>query len=675
MLQVDPTAEPEVVEASYRALSKKYHPDRNRNPGADSRMSQINSAYDVLRDPLKRQDYDQLRNSSRFISNPPTTRPAPTPAATASASPSRPTSTSASSGSASNGRPASSTNGASNGRSGPSVSNNNGANGGAYRTSANGKGNGPKVASRPNHSFYAEKGFPWGRWLLVIILLAIAMVGGFFLAKTFLDNPTVSSVIPGLPQSDQTLVAGSTPRSTRAPVATSASSPLATGQLTREQVSSYLNNPELYEGRVNEAILAGDSLQLQIRLSRGGRVVNGLETSSASSSTDELDMLRQSELTAYTLMYSLFGRFPDLKTINLSLSDPGDDKKLVYRARIPRALAYSFSPWRGTMDPKTLKQQDFINAAQEDRLLAHLGGPVDDTVRSRINQPDKDNLEAELATWDLQSNAIKVSLDSNGAIVGYFAVRPDDEKLADYARIFYALYTRFPGLDRIQVQDTVPGTAAKFSRASNRALFNRINPMEWAQQTFDSHARELLDTLPASLTSPSLNPPPNAGGETQINPGDNILVKNWQIVNPGTTVRLPQISSFNTARGQFVLVRVLLKNRQIEPQWPLPNAFFSMADAQGRIYQPDPIATIAYVLDVERKAPPGPVEQNKDLEMKLIFDIPINASGLRLLFQDGELRASLPLTSQQTPTPVPAGPSILAGTPTPLRTPANSPKP
>lgn len=63
VLQVDPSAEPEVIEAAYKALVKKYHPDRNRAPEAEHRMAQINMAYDVLGDADKRRDYNLIRDS------------------------------------------------------------------------------------------------------------------------------------------------------------------------------------------------------------------------------------------------------------------------------------------------------------------------------------------------------------------------------------------------------------------------------------------------------------------------------------------------------------------------------------------------------------------------------------------------------------------------------------
>ncbi len=61
ILQVDPKAEPEVIEGAYRRLARKYHPDVNKHPDAAQRMKEINLAYEVLSDPQKRAAYDRSR--------------------------------------------------------------------------------------------------------------------------------------------------------------------------------------------------------------------------------------------------------------------------------------------------------------------------------------------------------------------------------------------------------------------------------------------------------------------------------------------------------------------------------------------------------------------------------------------------------------------------------------
>jgi len=58
-LQVHTDAEQEIIEAAYKRLARKYHPDINRTTDATLRMQQINEAYEVLADPEKRALYDQ----------------------------------------------------------------------------------------------------------------------------------------------------------------------------------------------------------------------------------------------------------------------------------------------------------------------------------------------------------------------------------------------------------------------------------------------------------------------------------------------------------------------------------------------------------------------------------------------------------------------------------------
>lgn len=59
-LKVARNAPPEIIRAAYKALSQKYHPDRNPNNAEAARiMAIINTSYDVLSDPIKRREHDQ----------------------------------------------------------------------------------------------------------------------------------------------------------------------------------------------------------------------------------------------------------------------------------------------------------------------------------------------------------------------------------------------------------------------------------------------------------------------------------------------------------------------------------------------------------------------------------------------------------------------------------------
>jgi curved DNA-binding protein len=59
-LEVPRTASQEDIRRAYRKLARKYHPDVNKEPGAEDRFKQISEAYEVLRDEEKRARYDRL---------------------------------------------------------------------------------------------------------------------------------------------------------------------------------------------------------------------------------------------------------------------------------------------------------------------------------------------------------------------------------------------------------------------------------------------------------------------------------------------------------------------------------------------------------------------------------------------------------------------------------------
>jgi len=68
VLNVAPDAEPVVVEAAYKALIKKYHPDQAVDGPVPRNATAINEAFAVLKDPAKRADYDhRLWNKQQAI--------------------------------------------------------------------------------------------------------------------------------------------------------------------------------------------------------------------------------------------------------------------------------------------------------------------------------------------------------------------------------------------------------------------------------------------------------------------------------------------------------------------------------------------------------------------------------------------------------------------------------
>jgi curved DNA-binding protein CbpA len=63
VLQVDPEAEDEVIQAAYRRLAQKYHPDRSSGQEAIDRMVAINRAWEAIGEPATRADFDRTRRS------------------------------------------------------------------------------------------------------------------------------------------------------------------------------------------------------------------------------------------------------------------------------------------------------------------------------------------------------------------------------------------------------------------------------------------------------------------------------------------------------------------------------------------------------------------------------------------------------------------------------------
>src|SRR5689334_17954856 len=60
ILGVERDATQDDIKKAYRQLARKFHPDINKEDGAEAKFKEIGEAYEALGDPEKRAAYDQL---------------------------------------------------------------------------------------------------------------------------------------------------------------------------------------------------------------------------------------------------------------------------------------------------------------------------------------------------------------------------------------------------------------------------------------------------------------------------------------------------------------------------------------------------------------------------------------------------------------------------------------
>ncbi|WP_116201798.1 DnaJ C-terminal domain-containing protein [Amycolatopsis circi] len=67
LLGVSRTASQDEIQKAYRKLARKYHPDVNKDPGAEEKFKAVSEAYDVLSEPDKRKRYDAFGKDFRQV--------------------------------------------------------------------------------------------------------------------------------------------------------------------------------------------------------------------------------------------------------------------------------------------------------------------------------------------------------------------------------------------------------------------------------------------------------------------------------------------------------------------------------------------------------------------------------------------------------------------------------
>ncbi len=59
-LEISEGASESEIKKAYRKLARQYHPDVNKDPEAEDKFKEINSAYEILSDKQKKSQYDQM---------------------------------------------------------------------------------------------------------------------------------------------------------------------------------------------------------------------------------------------------------------------------------------------------------------------------------------------------------------------------------------------------------------------------------------------------------------------------------------------------------------------------------------------------------------------------------------------------------------------------------------
>lgn len=74
VLGVTPDATPQEIKRAYRRLARLHHPDLHKE-ALDDHIKRLNEAYEVLRDPQKRANFDAQLARSRHSKRPSQTGP------------------------------------------------------------------------------------------------------------------------------------------------------------------------------------------------------------------------------------------------------------------------------------------------------------------------------------------------------------------------------------------------------------------------------------------------------------------------------------------------------------------------------------------------------------------------------------------------------------------------
>lgn len=67
ILGIKKGASEEEIKKAYRKQALRYHPDKNKSPGAEDKFKEIAEAYDVLSDAKKKDIFDRFGEEGKII--------------------------------------------------------------------------------------------------------------------------------------------------------------------------------------------------------------------------------------------------------------------------------------------------------------------------------------------------------------------------------------------------------------------------------------------------------------------------------------------------------------------------------------------------------------------------------------------------------------------------------
>jgi hypothetical protein len=460
--------------------------------------------------------------------------------------------------------------------------------------------------------------------VLAIIGLAVLVL----IQENFLGNP-LSTHFTTHPTPIETSTVPFEPLQETVPAPTVTPTPVPAGANTMspESVATFLQGPNLFPGLIGKSDITLNNNILSLKLKLDATV----------DTSQSLTMLHASETITYKAIYALFGQFsPQLRHIVIGLTNPATSQ-LVYKMDVTREAAFSFYTWQNITASTSL--DDLVQAANVARLANRFGATQDDKTHTLLTTPDENAINAELANWGLEGT--KATLESSGLLyVSYLLNNNPAQQQQDFIKMFYALYTRFPNLDEVELGTTLAGQSGGTKAFYNRELFNRIGSNEWARRLASGDVSELYNSLPKTEVAYKALPAPSYIVPQLAN--TLVPVRTWKasIAKVEQSNGVPGYTP--SGNNQVLAITVDLTNNGTNTLYPMLDEIFSLYDNVHRVYRLDVVGSVQY--DFASNNPTlTPISPSQTERLTLIFSLPRtnNAQKLSLQIRDSDVRGQV----------------------------------